>query len=124
MALHRTKDEKIRRYTEGWPQDLIPSCTRDLSALAASERPAREVVDMCRFVGRHANFDSLFKKRKPYEAGDGVEDWMLLAWGNGGSGRTGTGDLCSSRVPRWRSAGMRRLRSSTVPRWRWCAARD
>ena len=80
MALHRTKGEMIARYTEGWPLDLVPGRTRDLS--------------------RPANFDKAFSKRAPYEAGDGIEDWMLVAWGNGGSGRSGTGDLCSYRRPR------------------------
>ena len=68
MALHRTKGEMIARYTEGWPLDLVPGRTRDLS--------------------RPANFDKAFSKRAPYEAGDGIEDWMLVAWGNGGSGRS------------------------------------
>ena len=80
MALHRTKGEMIARYTEGWPLDLVPGRTRDLS--------------------RPANFDKAFSKRAPYEAGDGIEGWMLVAWGNGGSGRSGTGDLCSYRRPR------------------------
>ena len=69
MALWRSKAEVIARYTEPWPADLVPSQTRDLS--------------------RHANFDKVFQKRAPYSRGDGVEDWMLLAWGHGGSGRTG-----------------------------------
>ncbi|KAK7241274.1 ubiquitin-protein transferase [Aureococcus anophagefferens] len=89
MALHRTKGEMIARYTEGWPLDLVPGRTRDLS--------------------RPANFDKAFSKRAPYEAGDGIEDWMLVAWGNGGSGRSGTGDLCSYRAAatRSRTAGRR-----------------
>ena len=61
MALYRTKQERIERYTEGWPADLIPARSRDLS--------------------RHANFDAAYQKRAPYEAGDGIEDWTLLVRG-------------------------------------------
>ena len=47
---------------------------------------------------RPANFGNRGYPRAPYYDGDGKEDRILLAWGDGSCGRTGTGDL--ERIPR------------------------
>ena len=79
MALYCTPQEVAERYTEPWPADLVPDKHRDLS--------------------RPANFGTRGYPRKPYYDGDGKEDRVLLAWGDGSCGRTGTGDLETYTTP-------------------------
>ncbi len=79
MALYRTPAEVAERYTEPWPADLVPEKHRDLS--------------------RPANFGNRGYPRAPYYDGDGKEDRVLLAWGDGSCGRTGTGDLETYTTP-------------------------
>jgi hypothetical protein len=79
MALYRTPAEVTERYTEPWPADLVPDKVRDLS--------------------RPAYFGNRGYPRAPYFDGDGKEDRVLLAWGDGSCGRTGTGDLETYTTP-------------------------
>ena len=79
MALYRTPEEVEALYREAWPADLIPTKHRDLA--------------------RNADFGTRGYPRAPYADGDGLEDRILLAWGDGGSGRTGTGDLKTYTKP-------------------------
>ncbi|KAJ8604168.1 hypothetical protein CTAYLR_008585 [Chrysophaeum taylorii] len=90
---------------EIWPADLAPP------------KPMRR---------RRRLFRRALEKRQAYVEGDGIKDYVLLSWGNGGSGRLGTGATSTEFSPREvaRSSHLTVLDVAAAPRHTVVVTRD